>query len=139
MTISDTRLRWASALAALFSGLILVQIGIIAFYGEPFCINTGCRVVEELVELDPMLFNMLGATYFALCALAASVARRSRPALHLFLFLCIAGLAAEGILIGYQAFVARTFCSYCLSVLGVKILPMPCGHGAKEEGRWWPR
>ncbi len=105
-----------------FSALILLQISAIMFKGEPFCLNTGCKVVEDLVELNPMLFNLLGAAFFAACAAAALLALRHRAFLHIFLLLCTAGVAAEGILIGYQAFVARAICSYCLAVFGAIVL-----------------
>ncbi len=120
--IPEKRLKLAAWTALIFSALILPQVMTIVFRGEPFCLNTGCKVVEDLVELNPLLFNLLGMAFFAACAAAAFLALKNRAFLHIFLLLCTAGLAAEGILIGYQAFVARTFCSYCLSVFGAIVV-----------------
>ncbi len=115
-------MKWAAFAALLFAAGIVLQVLLILIRGEPFCLNTGCRVVEELVEIDPMLFNMLGASFFSICAVSAAAAIKRPAFLPIFLFLCTAGMAAEGILLGYQAFVAGEFCSYCLSVLAAIII-----------------
>lgn len=117
LNISKRRLTWAAWASALFSAAVMLQVLLILVRGEPFCLNTGCRVVEELVVLNPITFNILGALFFAACAVTAMLAGKRPVFLSFFLFLCLSGLAAEGVLLGYQAFVARTFCSYCLSVL----------------------
>ncbi len=118
----------AAALSALFCAGILIQVVLIQVRGEPFCLNTGCRVVEELVELNPMLFNLMGAAFFAACATAAFLARTRPVFFSLFRLLCLCGVAAEGVLLSYQAFVAGAWCSYCLMVFSaIVILNLLCG------------
>ncbi len=122
------RLWWAAAVSSFFCAVILLQVVFIAVRGEPLCLNNGCRVVEELVELNPMLFNLLGAAFFAACAVSAALARTRVLFLGLFRLLCLAGFAAEGVLLSYQAFVAGAWCSYCLTVFAaVVILNLLCG------------
>jgi hypothetical protein len=120
--IPDRRLKWAAFAALLFAAGIVLQVLLILIRGEPFCLNTGCRVVEELVEVNPMLFNMLGASFFLACAVSAAAAGKHPVFPGIFIFLCTAGMAAEGILLGYQTFVAGEFCSYCLTVLAAIII-----------------
>ncbi len=122
------RLGWATALSIIFCAGILLQVVLITVRGEPFCLNTGCKVVEELVELNPMLFNLLGAAFFAACAITSFLTRKQPAFFNIFRLLCLAGVAAEGVLLSYQAFVAGAWCSYCLIVFGaIVILNLLCG------------
>ena len=78
--------------------------------------NQGCSVVESLLRIPPLWFNGAGAFFFLSLLLAAIVARFS-PGAQVFLrLLLLSGMAAEGVLVSYQAFVAQTFCSYCLFI-----------------------
>ncbi len=119
---SEKRLKWAAIASAIFCACVLIQITFILVRGAPLCLNTGCRVVEELVELNPILFNLLGAAFFASCAVTAALGRKHPLFCTLFQVLCLGGFAAEGILFSYQAFVAGTWCSYCLMVLGAVVI-----------------
>lgn len=96
--------------------VIIAQALLIIFKGEAFCVNEGCRIVEALTLIPPFYFNLLGAAYFfAIFCVAITTKYRSgtEPLLRIIL---ISGLAAEGILLGYQIFVANAFCSYCLLI-----------------------
>ena len=96
--------------------IIIAQALLIIFKGEAFCVNEGCRIVEALTLIPPFYFNLLGAAYFfAIFCVAITTKYRSgtEPLLRIVL---ISGLAAEGILLGYQIFVANVFCSYCLLI-----------------------
>ncbi len=104
-----------------FSG-ILAQAALIFFEQAPVCLNQGCQVVERLLNVSPVVFNLIGACFFAATGLATlpSVSRRITD-LPLQILL-IMGASAEGVLIGFQALIAKTFCSYCLLVLGTVLL-----------------
>ncbi len=119
---SKNRLKWAAFAAAFFASVILAQILLIVGRGEPLCLNKGCKVVEELVELDSRLFNLLGAVFFSACAVSAWLGRRRELFRQVFNYLCLAGLAAEGVLISFQAFVAGQWCSYCLAVFSAILI-----------------
>ena len=96
--------------------IIIAQALLIVFKGEAFCVNEGCRTVEALTLIPPFYFNLLGAAYFfsIFCtALITKQRSRTEPLLRIVL---VSGLAAEGMLLGYQIFVANVFCSYCLLI-----------------------
>jgi len=120
--VSERRLKQAAAASAFFCAGVVLQVVLIAVRGEPFCLNTGCHVVEGLVELNPALFNMMGAAFFASCALTAAIGVRYEYFRRFFQVLCLSGMAAEGILLSYQAFVAGAWCSYCLVVFAAIVV-----------------
>ena len=109
-------LRGVIYLSLLACIVIIAQALLIIFRGEAFCVNEGCKIVEALTLIPPFYFNLLGAAYFfAIFCVAITTKYRSgtEPLLRIIL---ISGLAAEGILLGYQIFVANVFCSYCLLI-----------------------
>ncbi|MDF1577344.1 MAG: hypothetical protein RQ753_00195 [Desulfurivibrionaceae bacterium] len=121
--MNDTRSRLIKWTALLGSGLIAVQIATILFRGEAFCLNQGCKIVENLTLAPPIYFNLAGLLYFiAVFTAARRSGRRYEGVFDLLDLLLLAGLAGEGVLLGYQLFVAQTICAYCLLVLSVVVL-----------------
>lgn len=111
--------------------IIAIQAGLILIRGEAFCPDDGCRVVENFAAVKPLTFNFLGLFYFLtvlFLALRASQSLTFQAILRLFL---LVGLAAEGILFGYQAFVVHEYCMYCLLVMSF-ILGMNLLGGAPQ-------
>ncbi len=115
-----TAMAAVSGLAAL---LVLGQVTLLFLRDQALCLNQGCAVVEELLRIPPLWFNLMGAAFFLLVFLLALAGRRrgTLPSCPLPLLL-LAGAAAEGVLVAYQAVVVRTFCSYCLVVCGAVLL-----------------
>ncbi len=106
--------------ALLAAGFIGVQMATIFFSGEAFCLNQGCKVVEELTKVSPLWVNLAGLLYFLLLYLSALRLRNGpHPQLSWTSLLLLAGLAVEGVLVGYQFFVIHTICSYCLIIFGI--------------------
>ncbi|WP_456387651.1 vitamin K epoxide reductase family protein [Desulfolithobacter sp.] len=104
------------ALAGLGAFTTLVQVVYLVITDSVICVNQGCSVVESLLRIPPLWFNGVGAFYFFSLVLASIVAG-IRPGAQVFLrLLLLGGIAAEGVLVSYQAFVAQTFCSYCLFI-----------------------
>jgi hypothetical protein len=102
--------------------VIIAQALLIIFRGEAFCVNEGCKIVEALTLIPPFYFNLLGAAYFfAIFCIALITKQRSGTELLLRILL-VSGLAAEGILLGYQIFVANVFCSYCLLIFVLVVI-----------------
>lgn len=103
--------------------IIALQITAIAFRGDPFCLNEGCRIVEKLTAIPPLLFNLAGFVFF-LAVFLASLRSRGRPATALDWprTLLLAGLTVEGVLVGYQFLVAQILCSYCLAIFSIVII-----------------
>ena len=96
--------------------IIIAQALLIIFKGEAFCVNEGCKIVGASTLISPFYFNLLGATYFLAVFCAALITKQRSGAEPLLRIILISGLAADGILLGYQIFVANVFCSYCLLV-----------------------
>ncbi len=103
---------------ALFGAFVAgLQIGLFLIRGEPYCPNEGCRTVDDLTAISQNTFNFIGVLYFLFIALLSfRWAKNPLPNALLRLFL-LSGLAAEGVLLGYQAFYAGEYCAYCLLIL----------------------
>lgn len=101
------------------TGAILVGAQVIALLvgGKIICLNDGCRVVESLTTVTPLIFNILGFGWFAVTAFVLRRAsRRIQRSADWPRLLLLAGMAFESVLLGYQTYVARSFCAYCLLV-----------------------
>jgi hypothetical protein len=95
---------------------VIVQALLIIFRGGAFCLNEGCKIVEALTLIPPFYFNLFGAAYFFAIFCIALITKKRPGTEPLLRILLVSGLAAEGILLGYQIFVVKVFCSYCLLV-----------------------
>ena len=125
-TATGARRRFAAFIA--FAGLVLtiVQIGYIAQTGNALCLNSGCEVVESLIRLPTVFFNLAGACFFLLIFLLTQLAKRnyggdgfsSRAAGTLLL----AAMAIEGVLLSFQMQISRAWCSYCLVIFACVFL-----------------
>lgn len=121
----DRAIQWLSLLAAL---LILVQISFIFLKGESFCLNQGCRVVEQLTTIPPLYINLAGLFYFVvLFGISGRHRKRVSQGIDQPRLLLL-GLAVEAVLLSYQFFIIGDFCSYCLVILAIiVILNLLCG------------
>ncbi|MCG2745762.1 MAG: hypothetical protein L6271_17840, partial [Desulfobacteraceae bacterium] len=121
MTERNSKLISTISFAA--SILIGIQILIILFRGEAACLNQGCKIVESLIAIPPLYFNLVGFFYFQAACWLFFLARQKGPRLmdlsRLFL---LTGVAAEGVLIAYQIYVANSLCSYCLILFSIVLL-----------------
>lgn len=110
-------------IALLASLLIAAQIGFTLYQGSSFCLNQGCKVVEQLTKVSPLVFNLAGLAFFQAIfwGLRASRAemRRLPPMVRTLL---LAGLAVEAVLVSFQYLVAQAFCAYCVGILAVIVL-----------------
>ncbi len=109
-------------ISGLTSFLILGQSLLLFIRERTLCLNQGCTVVEELLRIPPLWFNLLGAGFFLLLFLLSLAGRRRGRLPCPLPLLLLTGAAAEGVLVAYQAFVAGTFCSYCLLICGALLL-----------------
>jgi len=113
-------IRYVSSLACF---IIALQMVVIVLRGNPFCLNEGCGIVEKLTAIPPLFFNLVGFVFF-LVVFWGSLRSGDRPvaAFGWLRVLLLAGLATEGVLVGYQFLVARTFCSYCLVIFAIMLI-----------------
>lgn len=108
-------------LLALGGGLLAAaQTLLIVFQGDILCLNEGCKIVEKLTTVPPIVFNVAGTLYFLTVFLALW---RSAGGVTVWLalarLLLLVGMTIEGVLIGFQYYVAEAFCSYCLIVFSI--------------------
>jgi uncharacterized membrane protein len=109
-------IQWTSLCAG---AIIAVQIGIILFQGEPFCLNDGCRIVEKLTVIPPLYINISGLSFFLVLFVVSRWFSKMDSLLDLPRVLLLLGLMVEGVLVSYQLFVIQTFCSYCLIIFSI--------------------
>jgi len=116
-------LQLAQFLTLVASLLIAGQIGFTLYQGSPFCLNDGCKVVEKLTRVSPLIINGVGLFFFLVVygglRMARGELRRLPSVIHTLL---VAALGVEAVLIGFQYLVAQAFCAYCLSILGFVVL-----------------
>jgi hypothetical protein len=117
------RLRLLSWIALGGAAMAGAQAVLLAVRGRILCLNDGCRVIEGLTTVPPLVFNVAGVLWFAATALVLrGAARRHHVPAELPRLLLLAGVGVEGVLLGYQAFVAHAFCAYCLVVCALVLL-----------------
>lgn len=114
----NTVLQLGQFLALVASLLIAGQIGYTFWQGTPLCVNDGCKVVEKLTRVSPLVINMVGFVFFQIVFWGLHAARGDQRRVPLFIKnLLLASLAAEGVLVSFQYLVAQTFCIYCIGIL----------------------
>lgn len=130
MTDKTAKIIWIIALLA--CGVTAFQIGVVLYQGEILCLNEGCRIVEQLTNVPPLFFNLAGFLYFLTLALLSSRQPRQSPfGVSWLQVLLLGGFVMEGVLVGYQVFVARQPCSYCLLVFSAIVL-LNLLHGRRQ-------
>ncbi|MGD9948393.1 MAG: hypothetical protein AB7U29_07925 [Desulfobulbus sp.] len=119
----NTVLRLAQFLALVASLLIAGQIGYTFYQGAPLCLNDGCKVVEKLTRVSPLVFNAIGLLFFQTVYWGLHAARGDQRRVPNFIKnMLLAGLAAEGVLVSFQYLVAHTFCTYCIGIFFFVVL-----------------
>ncbi len=113
----------ASRFVALLGSIItLVQIVLLVNEKDGICLNDGCRVVDSLTTIPPILFSVGGFLFFQTIFWGIWFAGKNRKDFRFVNIVLLAALAAEGVLLSFQYFVAQTFCSYCLIILALVVL-----------------
>lgn len=108
-----------------FAGVLMTlgQVALIVYSGDILCLNQGCEIVESLTRIPPLYFNLAGCGYFLLLLFLFYKGRGgARFWLNSGRLLAAAGMAAEGVLVAFQHYVAEVFCSYCLIILATIFL-----------------
>lgn len=116
-------LQFGQFLSLLAMLLIAGQLVYIYFQGAAFCLNSGCKVVENLTRVSPMVFNVAGLAFFLIVYVGLHLAHGDRKGVSPFITCLLLGaLAAEAVLVGFQYFVVHTFCSYCLGIFAFVLM-----------------
>lgn len=112
--------------------VVAIQAGVGWTTGTLICPNEGCQVVERLTSVPPMVLNLMGLLFFLIVLLLARRPKEdARTGAGLLGLVLVSGLAFEAGLFAYQVFVARAFCSYCLTVLAL-VVAMNLFYGVRQ-------
>ena len=110
--------RYRLVRCAAVAGILLTGLQLIfsLIHGENFCLNQGCQIVESYTGSSPVVTNTLGLIFFLSVLWLSFLAPKNKEIKYALWTLLLAGIGAEGIFIGFQLFVAKALCSYCLLV-----------------------
>jgi hypothetical protein len=112
-----------SIVALLSSLLVAVQVYLLATGKNQLCFNDGCGLVDSLIRIAPVYFNIVGLLFFQTLFWCFLFGRNGSEYWHKFARLVLlCGVAAEGVLVFFQYRIAATYCSYCLLVFGCVVL-----------------
>jgi uncharacterized membrane protein len=110
-------------LSLLASLLTAAQTLFILLRGDGLCFNEGCRIVDNLTSVPPVVFNLVGFLFFQLVFWGLLLERKNPGwPLKTVRMLAVAGVASEGVLVGFQLSIAGAFCAYCLVICAFIVL-----------------
>lgn len=110
-------------LSLLASLLTAIQVLLLVLHGDGLCFNEGCKIVDGLTTVPPLVFNLMGLLYFQTIFWGLLLDRKYPGwPLKTVKVLLLAGMASEGVLVSFQLFVTEAFCSYCLVVFALIVL-----------------
>lgn len=110
-------------LSLLASLLTATQVLLILLRGDGMCFNEGCRIVDSLTTVPPLVFNLMGFLYFQTLFWGLLLDRKYPGwPMKVVRVLVLAGMASEGVLVSFQLYITEAFCSYCLVVCALIIL-----------------
>lgn len=109
-------------IAFIASLVVAVQIVVTLIVGSSICPTQGCKIVEELTIIPPLLLNFLGLLFFQAVFWTRGFKKKTFWGIAPFGVLLLCGLVFDSALLGYQIYVAQTFCVYCLVVFGFVLL-----------------
>lgn len=102
-----------------FIGLSLILVEFfLKFYGKSICKTEGCRIVESFVKGGDIVLLLSGLILFSLLLFFAIT--KKFPLFHSIIL--ITALSIEGYLVGFQSFIIKEFCLFCLSIFGILFL-----------------
>ena len=103
--------------------LTAVQILLVLLQGEAVCIGDGCRIVESLTTVPPIVFNFAGLVFFQAIfwGIVADMKTPGRT-IRAVKVMLLTGMACEGVLVAFQYYISEVFCLYCLVILALVLL-----------------
>ena len=96
---------------------ILFQLIHIYINGHEICLNNGCKFIEELTNIPPFLFNLIGLIYFLVLLILKLLENKHDLLPRILNLFLICGVSGEAILLPFQKFIAHHYCSYCIFLL----------------------
>ncbi|MEJ5226428.1 hypothetical protein [Thermodesulfovibrio sp.] len=94
-------------------GFVLTTIELLLnVYGKSICRTEGCRIVESFVRGGEAILLLGGVLLFG--ALIFLTFSKKLQSLHSILL--ISALSVEGYLLGFQSFILKEFCLFCITI-----------------------
>lgn len=111
-----------SSLFYLTGFLLVLAETILHIYGKSVCSTEGCKVVESFVKGGNLVLLISGLFLFGILFFI-SFHKFSEPLIsfveQVHSGILIVALSIEGYLLGFQTFIIKEFCVFCLTVFGI--------------------
>ncbi len=107
-----------SALLYLTGFLLVLAETIMHFYGKSLCTTEGCKIVESFVKGGDLVLLITGLALFGVLTFI-SLVRANSLIEHIHSGILITALSVEGYLVGFQLFIIKELCIFCLTVFGI--------------------
>jgi hypothetical protein len=119
-------------IAFIASLVVAAQMIVTIIVGSSICPTQGCKIVEGLTIISPLLLNFLGLLFFQAVFWTRGLLKiKTFWGIAPLGVMLLCGLAFDSALLGYQIYVAQTFCAYCLVVFGF-VLVLNLLNGRKQ-------
>lgn len=119
------KIRKISSLFYFIGFLIVFAETILYFYGKSICTTQECKVVESFVKGGNLSLLISGLIVFGILFFISSY-KFSEPLNNLLEKLhsgiLVVALSVEGYLLGFQSFIIKEICLFCLAVFGILFL-----------------
>ncbi len=109
------KISYISSFLYLFGLLFSLTELILHFYNKSLCKTEGCRIVESFVRGGDIVLLLIGILLFGVLFFLSI--KQKFPNIHSVLL--IIALATEGYLIGFQSFIIKEFCVFCLIIFAI--------------------
>lgn len=83
--------------------------------GKSLCQTEGCRIVESFVRGGEILLLLSGVVLFGVLFLLSI--NKKFPLFHSIILITV--LSMEGYLLGFQSFIVKEFCLFCISIFTI--------------------
>ena len=104
-----------------FIGFILTSVELIfQIIGKSICQTEGCRIVESFVKGGEIVLLIGGIFLFA--SLLFFSIKKNKTSDYLHSLILIVALSVEGYLLGFQSFVVKEFCLFCIIIFVIIFL-----------------
>lgn len=94
------------------------------FFGKTLCRTEGCRAAESFVKGGEIILLVSGFILFSILSLISFKEPENKISIRGYIhsLLLVIALSAEGYLVGFQAFIIKEFCLFCITVFSILIM-----------------
>ncbi|MGC9045616.1 MAG: hypothetical protein ACP5JA_04260 [Thermodesulfovibrio sp.] len=102
--------------------LVVLAETIFHIYGKSLCTTEGCRIVESFVKGGDLVLLLAGLLLFGILIFISfyKFPQKIKTLIeYIHSGILIAALSVEGYLLGFQLFIIKELCIFCLTVFGI--------------------